>query len=212
MVESHGRHWFQPLLPRLRTVRNSAGKLDKIRILADYLRTLDEKELSLAAVWLTGRPFAQRDPHPLNLGGAVIYRALRVASGLSESDLREISRRHNDSGKTTEEAMHAKPGTRALTITELGEIIDKLRAARGPVLKTEILAQALAEMPATAAGYLVRILTGDLRIGLKEGLLEDAIAKAFNQDPAALRDAHMLLGDIGRTALLAREVAFPRRS
>ena len=102
------------------TVRNSAGKLDKIRILADYLRTLDEKELPLAAVWLTGRPFAQRDPHPLNLGGAVIYRALRVASGLSESDLREISRRHNDSGKTTEEAMHAKPGTRALTITELG--------------------------------------------------------------------------------------------
>ena len=187
------------------TVRNSTGKLDKIRVLADYLRALDEKELSLAAVWLTGRPFAQRDPHPLNLGGAVIYRALLVASGLSDTELREISRRHNDSGKTTEEAMRAKPGTCALTITDLGKIIDKLRAARGPVLKTEILAQALAEMPAVAAGYLVRILTGDLRIGLKEGLLEDAVAKAFNQEPAALRDAHMLLGDIGRTALLARE-------
>jgi DNA ligase-1 len=187
------------------TVRNSAGKLDKIRILADYLRTLDEKELPRAAVWLTGRPFAQRDPHPLNLGGAVIYRALLVASGLSESDLREISRRHNDGGKTTEEAMRANAGTRVLTISELAKIIDKLRAARGPVLKTEILTQALAEIPAAAAGYLVRILTGDLRIGLKEGLLEEAIAKAFDQQPAALRDAHMLLGNIGQTALLAKE-------
>ena len=92
------------------TVRNSTGKLDKIRVLADYLRALDEKELSLAAVWLTGRPFAQRDPHPLNLGGAVIYRALLVASGLSDTELREISRRHNDSGKTTEEAMRAQAG------------------------------------------------------------------------------------------------------
>ena len=88
---------------------------------------------------------------------------------------------------------------------EVGEIFARLRAARGPVLKTEILTGVLKEMPAPAAGYLVRILTGDLRIGLKEGLLEDAIATAFDQEIAAVREAHMLLGNIGRVALLARQ-------
>ena len=68
-------------------VRKSTGKLEKVRILAGYLRSLDEKELPLAAVWLTGRAFPQRDPRPLNLGGAVIWRALRSASGLSEMEL-----------------------------------------------------------------------------------------------------------------------------
>jgi DNA ligase-1 len=186
-------------------VRKSTGKLDKVRKLAAYLRSLDVNELPLAAVWLTGRPFAQRDPHPLNLGGAVIWRALLSASGLSQDELRAISRRHNDFGITAEEVMRAKPGNCALALVDIAEIIDKLRAARGPVLKTEILSAALARLPAAASGYLVRIVTGDLRIGLKEGLLEDAVAKAFDQDSYALREAHMLLGDIGRTALLARE-------
>jgi DNA ligase-1 len=186
-------------------VRGSTGKLEKVRRLAEYLRSLEATELPLAAVWLTGRPLAQRDPHPLNLGGALIWRALLSASGLSENELRAIARKHNDSGMTAEEAMRAKPGSRALAIAEIGQIIHKLRAARGPVLKTEILAGAFAALPPAASGYLVRIVTGDLRIGLKEGLLEDAIAKAFDQESAAVREAHMLLGDIGRTAVLARE-------
>jgi DNA ligase-1 len=203
--ESRKDPGFNQFCQLCQDVRASTGKLEKVRKLAEYLRSLDARELPLAAVWLTGRPFAQCDPHPLNLGGAVIWRALVAASGLSESELRAIARRHNDSGMTAEEAMRVKPGNRALAIAEIREIIDKLRAARGPVLKTEILTDAFTKLPATGSGYLVRIVTGDLRIGLKEGLLEDAIARAFDQDSAAVREAHMLLGDIGSTALLARE-------
>jgi DNA ligase-1 len=186
-------------------VRKSTGKLDKIRRLAEYLRSLDDNELPLAVVWLTGRPFPQCDGQPLNVGGAIIRSALLAASGLSEVELRAISRRHNDSGLTAAEAMRARPGRRALPLSELGEIIGNLRAARGPLLKAEILASVFEQIPAPAAGYLVRILTGDLRIGLKEGLLEDAVAAAFDQHIADLREAHMLLGNIGRVALLARQ-------
>jgi ATP-dependent DNA ligase I len=185
-------------------VRVSTGKLEKVRRLSEYLRSLDDSELPLAAVWLTGRPFAQSDSRPLNVGWAVIHRALLTASGISGPDLRAIGRRHNDAGMTAAEVMRAKPGTRALPLRELGNILERLREARGPVLKTEILTGMLREIPALAAGYLVRILTGDLRIGLKEGLLEDAIAEAFDREIVALREAHMLLGDIGHVALLAR--------
>jgi DNA ligase-1 len=116
-------------------VRKSTGKLEKVRILARYLRSLDEEELPLAAVWLTGRAFPQRDPSPLNLGGAVIWRALRPASGLSEIELRAISRKYNDSGMSAAEAMLARPGSCDLAMTEIGAAIDRLRAMRGPVLK-----------------------------------------------------------------------------
>ena len=106
---------------------------------------------------------------------------------------------------TAEEAMRTKPGDRALAIAEIGEIIHTLRAARGPVLKTEILTESFGALPALASGYLVRIVTGDLRIGLKEGLLEDAIARAFDQDPPRSGRRTCSSADIGRTALLARE-------
>jgi DNA ligase 1 len=185
-------------------VRTSTGKLEKIRRLSEYLRSLDDRELPLAAIWLTGRSFAQSDSRPLNVGWAVIYRALLIASGTSESDLRAIGRKHNDAGLTAAEVMRGKPGSRSLPLSEVGELFGRLRDARGPVLKTEILTGVLKEMPAPAAGYLVRILTGDLRIGLKEGLLEDAISAAFDREIGAVREAHMLLGNIGHVALLAR--------
>lgn len=186
-------------------VRMSTGKLEKIRRLSEYLRSLDDSELQLAAIWLTGRAFPQCDNRPLNVGWAVIRRALLAASGIPEPNLRAIGRRHNDGGMTAAEVMRAKPGSRAVPLRELGEILERLRAARGPVLKTEVLTGVLEQIPAPAAGYLVRILTGDLRIGLKEGLLEDAIAQAFEQEAGAIREAHMLLGNIGRAALLARQ-------
>ena len=47
--------------------------------------------------------------------------------------------------------------------------------------------------------YVVKILTGDLRIGLREGLVEEAIAKAFDVALDQVRGANMLLGDIGQT-------------
>ena len=87
---------------------------------------LDDRELPLAVVWLTGRPFAQSDSRPLNVGWAVIYRALLIASGISESDLRAIGRRHNDAGLTAAEAMRARAGI------PLAPLVGNRRAFRAP--------------------------------------------------------------------------------
>ena len=185
-------------------IRVTTGKLEKTRILSEYLPSLDETELPLAAVWLTGRTFAQSDHQPHGAGGAVIRQALAAASGLTLPALRIISRKNNDSGLTATEAMSARPGAEALPLFALHQIFQSLRSARGPVLKSEVIADALKRLPAFAAGYLVRILTGDLRIGLKEGLVEEAIARAFGVEADLFREASMLMGDSGRAAVLAR--------
>src|SRR5262249_18021151 len=73
---------------------------------------------------------------------------------------------------------------------------------RSPMAKTELLTARLKRLSPLEAQYVVKILTGDLRIGLREGLVEEAIARAFDAPLDDLKEAHMLLGDIGQTALL----------
>jgi DNA ligase-1 len=78
-----------------------------------------------------------------------------------------------------------------------------LQAARGPISKTELLQKRLSVLSAPEGQYVVKILTGDLRIGLREGLVEEAIAAAFHVPLDEVKEANMLLGDIGQTAVLA---------
>src|SRR5207253_10675890 len=84
------------------------------------------------------------------------------------------------------------------------KFFEQLQKLRGPVAKKEALQNRLARLSAREGQYVVKILTGDLRIGLREGLVEEAIAQAFNAPLNEAKEANMLLGDIGRTAVLAK--------
>jgi DNA ligase-1 len=197
-------HGFSGFSAVCEQIAAATGKLVKIRLLADYFNRLDDIELPLAATWLTGRAFPQSAARPLQLGGAIIRRALLAASGLTPSDLQAISRRHNDAGLTTEEALAANAAGETMSLAEANAFFTQVGQARGPVAKGALLEDRLRRLSALDAKTLVKILTGDLRIGLKEGLVEDAVAAAFARDPERVREAHMLLGDLGETALRAR--------
>ena len=158
-------------------------------------------------MYLTGRAFPQTDNRTLQAGWAVIHRALVAASGKPAAAVHEISRTHNDAGKSAYEVLLHATAPVPCAIAETAAFFDALQRARGPLQKTELLQERLRRLDAMAGSYLVRILTGDLRIGLKEGLLEDAIATAFDAAPEEVREANMLLGDIGRTAVLAAQRA-----
>ena len=88
-------------------------------------------------------------------------------------------------------------------IIESHKLFEQLHRARGPIAKTELLQTQFAVLSAREGEYAVKILTGDLRIGLREGLVEEAIANAFEVPLDQVKQANMLLGDIGQTALLA---------
>ncbi|HEY8899926.1 MAG TPA: ATP-dependent DNA ligase [Chthoniobacterales bacterium] len=204
VAADHGFSGFSAVCEKIAA---ATGKLVKVQLLADYLARLDDEELPLAATWLTGRAFPQAAARPLQLGGAIIRRALLAASGLSPSDLQAISRRHNDAGLTAEEALAANVGGEALPLAAVHAFFTQIEQARGPLAKGALLEERLRRLSAQDAKTLVKILTGDLRIGLKEGLVEDAVAAAFSREPEVVREAHMLLGDLGETALRARRDA-----
>jgi DNA ligase-1 len=179
------------------------AKLEKIRLLAEYLRSLDPAKLSIAAIYFTGKPFPQNDLRTLQAGWAVIHRALIGAAKLSEAEFRRIASSHGDAGKTALEALENRTAPEPFALGESRTFFESLHKARGPLAKTETLQTRLAKISAREGQYVVKILTGDLRIGLREGLVEEAIASAFDAPLDDVKEANMLLGDIGETAVLA---------
>jgi DNA ligase-1 len=176
------------------------GKLKKIELLRDFFRNCTAEELPIVAIYLTGKPFSQSASRKLQAGWAIIHRALLAVSGVGEVRLREIARGHADASRTALDALHGATSPRPFSLAESQRFFDELQQARGPLAKTELLQSQLATLTPLEGAYVVKILTGDLRIGLKEGLVEEAIAAAFDVPADAVREAHMLLGDIGETA------------
>src|SRR5437762_1519517 len=156
------------------------AKLEKIRLLADYLRGLTSEQLPIAALYFTGRAFAQSDLRTSQVGWSLIVRTLQGATKIGDAAFHSIAARHGDAGKTAFEVLDARTTPRPFTIVESRELFESLHRARGPLAKAQLLQDRFSISSAREGQYIVKILTGDLRIGLREGLVEEAIARAFD--------------------------------
>jgi DNA ligase 1 len=197
------------MLPFARTcdaIAATTKKLEKTALVAAYLRSsLQSSPLSEAAtatIFLSGRPFPAYEEATLQVGGALLWRVIGELSGKSEHELTEIYRRHGDAGSVAAEALPDKQES-GLSLTEVQRAFCEIAAARGPAAKGFLLRQLLERATPLEAKYVVKIISGDLRIGLKESLVEEAIARAFEAPLGEVKRANMLVGDIGETLRLA---------
>ena len=187
-------------------VAATTKKLEKAAILGDYLKPLSDPDLTRAARYFAGQQFALHDARTTNVGGSIISAALSEATGFSPEDLYPRYVRLGDPGDLAEEIVKEARQTfdPTITLAETESLISRLSETRGIKNKTALLAAVLHRASPLEAKYLVKLLAGDLRIGLREGLVEDAIARVFGQSLADVAYANMLLGDIGETATRAR--------
>jgi ATP-dependent DNA ligase len=185
-------------------IRGTSSKLEKTRLLAEYFAGLDDQTLPLAAVFFTARPFADRDQRKLNLGYAVIRNAVCQLAQVDEDALGESYMRHSDVGDVIEEVLTGHTHPRPTGLADAHEIFVRIYQQRTVKQKTEALRELLDRLTPRQAKYVGKILTGDLRIGLRGGLVEEGIARAFSAPAADVSWAAMLTGDLGEVALLAR--------
>jgi DNA ligase-1 len=178
-------------------------KLEKIGIVAEYLRSRSIEEAAVSAVFLSGRPFPAWEETTLQVGGALLWRVIGELSGKSEDELRGAYRKLGDLGAVAREVLPARSLDSPLSPLEVQEVFSNIAQARGPAAKNALVRELLSRMTPLEAKYIVKIMTGDLRIGLKESLVEEAIAKAFGAELKEAQRANMLLGDIGETVRLA---------
>jgi len=187
-------------------IASTTKKLEKASILGRYLKTLSDADLARATRYFAGHQFAQSDSRTTNVGGSIISTALSEATGFSPEDLYPRYVRLGDPGDLAAEIINETNRTPLPTISlvETESLITRLSETRGIKNKTALLTAILSRASALEAKYLVKLLAGDLRIGLREGLVEDAIARAFDQSLETVAYANMLLGDIGETAVRSR--------
>ena len=185
------------------SIAATPAKLEKVQLLAEYLRTLEGERLANVTTYFTGRAFAQSDLRTLQVGWSVIVRALLGATKITELELHRIAAGHGDLGKTAFDALDGRAAPEPFAIAESKKLFDELHRVRGPISKTQLLQRQFTNLSSLEGEYIVKILTGDLRIGLREGLVEEAIARAFEVSLEQVKEANMLLGDVGQTALLA---------
>ena len=150
--------------------------------------------------------FPTGDERTLNVGGAAFSTVLREVSGADDDTMRDAWRRHSDAGDVTGDLLGRLTGreTEPMSISELDDTFAAIAGARVARERNALLSNVLSRVGPDEARYIAKLITCDMRIGLREGLVEEAIASAFDAELAAVSRAVMLTGDLGEAALLAR--------
>jgi DNA ligase-1 len=180
------------------------SKLAKRAAIAEYLQPLEAHTAGLAAQYLTGSAFAECDERKVQVGGRQIVRALETITEASEDQFHAAYRKYGDLGAAAEELMLS--GSRlseGLAVTDVAARLDALAAARVQVAKSAQLIAVLRALSPLEAKYFIKLLLGDMRTGVKQSLVEEAIAAAAKEELASVRRAETMLGNIPAVVELA---------
>ncbi len=194
----------------LERVEATKSRLEIIDYTANYLKTLSAEEIEAAANMMVGRAFPKYSQKTLDVSWATLSRILGRISAFDWNLFREAMAKTGDIGsatKTVLEQSKAKKQTQltqtSLTITEVRRAFEAIAQTQGSGSRTKkerLITALLSQASPVEAKYLVKIFTGEMRTGMHEGLMEQAVAKAFGVPLVRVQHAAMVLGDIGEVA------------
>jgi DNA ligase 1 len=197
-------------------IQSSTSKNTKVDILSKYLAKLSEDSLPIATRFLGGRIFPKGSALSLNLGFTTIMNSLCEIAELTTAEIQQIYLKYGDLGKLGEYAISKKHTVplfqqherqSILTVPYVFSILKRIADIEGAgssIDKKKNLAGLLISCSPLEGKYLIKIINSELRIGLVEGLVELALAKAFNYSIKDIREAMLFSGDIGNVSLLAK--------
>ncbi len=158
-------------------------------------------------LYLAGQPFPEADARKLNAGGAILSRALKTVSGATDAVMNAAYRRHGDLGAAAYDVLVAPygkaPAESTTTLTAVAEAFNAMAAARTTAARSATVEALLRAATALEAKYLLKLMLGDMRIGVKQSLVEEGIAVAANVPVEAVRHAVMLEADLQRAVTRA---------
>ncbi len=180
------------------------GKLRKRAAIAEAITRVhadapESDDAGLFALYLAGTPFAEADARKLNAGGALLSKALLAVSRANNIDLTTAYRKHGDMGAAAFDLLMASPSAATppqLTLVEVADIFAAMAVAKTTAIRAALVEDLLRRATPLEAKYLLKLMLGDMRIGVKQSLVEEAIATAANVPVEAVRRAVMLEADL----------------
>jgi DNA ligase-1 len=197
------------IVPGLERARSQRGRKAKVLAVAEALKTVaesgDDEDLATAARLVGGTLLSSEGNATLGVGYALLMQAVSDAYGLSAAELQTCARAAGDLGDglgaLLSRAQHdARPG---LQLSELRDLAVALSETTDRATKASLLKNAYSLTRPEQAVYLTKAVLGELRIGVRDGILEEAIGVAFGEDAKAVSEAATLCPDPGELAKLA---------
>jgi DNA ligase-1 len=197
---------YRRLAEGLAGAASTRAKLEKIARLAEALSPLDGAELAAAARLLAGSPFAEWEQEVTSVGWATVARAAEAVTGWDLDTIGASARAIGDLGEAIGLLLprDARPSP-ALEILEVDAQLRGLAGRRRAAEKGAIVEELLRRSTPLEARYLVKTLSGGLRVGADLATVEEAIAAAFGADREAVARARRDSGDVGEVAVAAKE-------
>lgn len=194
---------------------STTKRLEKTSILAKFLRDMGEEEpklLPVVTLMSLGRIFPTWSEEEMGLGLKLLMKAIALVVGVKPEDVENMARDAGDMGLAAEKLFKKKKQTTLFTMpltiekvhSNLVKIAD-ISGNRAQNWKMEILRELFSSASPVEAKYITRTVLEELRVGVGEGTIRDAIAEAFGVEKSVVERAHMLTNDLGRVAEVAKE-------
>lgn len=188
-----------------------SGRLDRISFLSEALEECSLEDLPAFIQLLIGRPFPDWSQEKLGIGPNLLYDAVAYVTGKKKEDVIETINRIGDVGSAVEAMMAGKEQMSffhdELTLLEVHTALITLAGSRGVRSqrdKTRMIQRLLSDASPLEGRYIAGILLEDMRIGVGEGTIRDAIALSTETDPLLIEHGIQVINDIGQVAILAR--------
>jgi DNA ligase-1 len=205
---------FKALAELCEKIEATKKRLLMIDLVADFLRDLDVQETEPAVSMILGRPFPKWSPRTLDVSWATVSDIIQRITDVEWTIFTEAFSKTGDVGSAAKLVFEASKPKRQASLFErtltIGEVRHSLEAIAetagyGSREKKERLIEALLGLASPVeAKYLVKIFIGEMRTGLHEGLMEQAVSKAFEIPLELVQKSSMIVGDIGEVAAIAR--------
>lgn len=205
---------FKSLAELLEKVEVTKKRLEIVSLTASFLGRLDSEEVEPAVSMILGRAFPKRSQKTLDVSWMTLSGVLQQITGADWNIFREAFAGSGDVGaavKLVFEKTSLKKQSvlleKPLTITEVRRLLQLIAGTAGSgsrEKKERLVATLLSQATPVEVKYLVKIFMGEMRTGLHEGLMEQAVAKAFDVPLVTVQKASMAMGDIGEVAVIAR--------
>ena len=171
------------------TLANTTKRLEKAAILSEFLKKLKKEGKSQWVYLLRGKTFPDYDPREFGISDKSVIKAIAKASGIKEEEIMKRYKKIGDLGELAEEFM-AKKKQSTLFSSKLSteKVYENLRKlveieGKGSIeKKLSLISELLNSASGKEAKYIARTLLNDLRIGVAEGVIRDALAEAFFKD------------------------------
>ena len=201
---------YQELVNVYEALGATTKRLEKTDILADFLKTVEEDDLEKITLMALGSVFPSWSEEEQGIGDKLVMKAVGDAVGVSVDVVEDAIRDEGDIGAAAEKLYAKKTQmtffSQPLTVKFVYDQLRKLATisgSRSTARKISNILELLSSASAKEAKYICRTILEELRIGVGEGIIRDAISQAFDVDKAVAERAHMLTNDLGLVAKVA---------